>query len=159
MSERPRFDRTGLGTRLRLLLAALDGELQRLYDAMDAPFRPRFYPVVEELRERGSATVGELAALTGVSQPAMTQTLAEMRGRGLVTSDRSPDLPGRRVRLTAEGRALCARLEPVWRAVETAAAELDRELPAPLGATIDAALSRLMEKPFGARVRAAMESR
>jgi DNA-binding transcriptional LysR family regulator len=92
---------------------------------------------------------------TGVSQPAMTQTLAEMRARGLVAND----APGRRVRLTAEGEALCARLAPVWRAVEAAANELDRELPASLGTTIGAALERLAERPFGERIRSAMEER
>ncbi len=125
------------------MLAALDGELQQLYDALGEPFRPRFFPVVQQLRALESSTVSELAALTGVSQPAMTQTLAEMRRRGLVASEKN-----RRVRLTAEGAALCARLEPVWRAVEAAAAELDRELSEPLGATIAAALSRLAERPL-----------
>jgi len=143
----------GLGTRLRLLLAALDGELQALYDALGEPFRPRFYPVARRLRVEGASTVGELAVRTGVSQSAMTQTLAEMRARGLVAND----APGRRLRLTAEGAALCARLEPVWRAVETAAADLDRELPAPLGATVAAALARLEERPFGERIRSVME--
>ena len=152
MSHDARFDEMGLGTRLRLLLAALDGELQSLYDALGEPFRPRFYPVVQHLRARRDDTVGGLAASTGVSQPAMTQTLAEMRARGLVTSGG----PGRRVRLTAEGEALCARLEPVWRAVGAAADELDGELAVPLGATISAALGRLAERPFGERVRAAM---
>ena len=142
----------GLGTRLRLLLAALDGELQQVYDALGEPFRPRFYPVAQQLRVLGSSTVGDLAVLTGVSQPAMTQTLAEMRARGLVASD----APGRRVRLTDDGEALCARLAPVWRAVEAAAQRLDDELPAPLGPTIAAALARLAEQPFGARIRAAM---
>jgi DNA-binding MarR family transcriptional regulator len=154
MSDAVRFDEMGLGTRLRLLLAALDGELQVLYDALGEPFRPRFFPVARALRAQGSDTVGGLAASTGVSQPAMTQTLAEMRARGLVATGG----PGRRVRLTDEGEALCARLEPVWRAVGAAADELDAELPAPLGETIAAALGRLAERPFSERVRAAMEA-
>jgi DNA-binding MarR family transcriptional regulator len=154
MNDDARFEGIGLGTRLRLLLSALDGDLQALYDAMGEPFRPRFYPVVRHLRASGGDTVGGLAASTGVSQPAMTQTLAEMRARGLVATGG----PGRRVRLTAEGEALCARLEPVWRAVGAAAGELDSELAVPLGATISAALARLAERPFGERVRAAMEA-
>jgi DNA-binding MarR family transcriptional regulator len=153
MDDDVRFGEMGLGTGLRLLLAALDGELQQLYDAMGEPFRPRFYPVVQQLQAKGPGTVGELAVLTGVSQPAMTQTLAEMRARGLVASA----TPGRRVRLTEEGEALCARLEPVWRAVEAAAAELDEELSEPLGATIATALSRLAERPFGKRILSSME--
>jgi DNA-binding MarR family transcriptional regulator len=153
MTGQTRFDGMGLGTRLRLLLAALDGELQAVYDAAGEPFRPRFYPVAQLLRAQGSGTVGDLAVRTGVSQPAMTQTLAEMRARGLVATD----APGRRVMLTAEGEALCARLAPVWRAVEAAAVELDRELPASLGATVAAALARLAERPFGERIRSALE--
>jgi DNA-binding MarR family transcriptional regulator len=155
MNERTRFDEMGLGTRLRLLLAALDGELQAVYDAAGEPFRPRFYPVAQILRAQGSGTVGSLAARTGVSQPAMTQTLSEMRARGLVATD----APGRRVLLTAEGEALCARLAPVWRAVEAAAVELDRELPSPLGGTVAMALERLAARPFGERIRSAMEER
>ena len=152
MDDDVRFGEMGLGTGLRLLLAALDGELQALYDGLGEPFRPRFFPVAQALRAQGSDTVGGLAARTGVSQPAMTQTLAEMRTRGLVASGG----PGRRVRLTAEGEALCARLEPVWRAVGAAAAELDGELPAPLGETMAAALDRLAERPFGERIHSAM---
>ena len=122
-----RFGDLGLGTQLRLLLAALDGEVQAVYDAMGEPFRPRFYPVVRELRSTSGCTVGELAVRTGVSQPAMTQTLTEMRLRGLVTA-----ASRRLVRLTEEGEALCKRLEPMWGAVEAAARELDDELPVSL---------------------------
>lgn len=154
MDEHRRFDQKGLGSRLRLLLASLDGDLQQVYDAMGEPFRPRFYPVVQQLRASGSSTVGELAVRTGVSQPAMTQTLGEMRARGLVASEK-----GRGVRLTAEGEALCRRLEPVWHAVDAAVAELDRELLQPLGATIAAALSRLADRSFAERIQSALESR
>jgi MarR family transcriptional regulator, organic hydroperoxide resistance regulator len=151
MESSARFDEMGLGTRLRVLLAALDGELQTLYDEMGVPFRPRFYPVVQHLLAEGASAVGELAARTGVSQPAMTQTVAEMVRCGLLERG-----SGRRLRLTADGRELCLRLAPVWRATAAAASELDRELPAPLGATLIAALSRLAEKPFQARILTAM---
>lgn len=153
MTRNEGFGEMALGTQLRSLLAALDGEVQQLYDAMGVPFRPRFFPVVQHLRICGRSTVGALATRVGVSQPAMTQTLAEMRARGLVTSER-----GRGLTLTPEGEALCARLEPLWRGVEAAAAQLDGELPAPLGATIAAALSRLAERPFGERIQAAMRT-
>ena len=61
MNRQAPIDEMGLGTRLRLLLAALDGELQALYDALGEPFRPRFYPVARHLHARGGDTVGELA--------------------------------------------------------------------------------------------------
>ena len=82
----------------------------------------------------------------------MTQTLAEMRARDLVASD----APGRRVRLTAEGEALCARLEPVWRAVESAAAELDRDCRRRL-ARPSRRRWRGCGWPFGERIRSALE--
>lgn len=153
MTDDARFEDMGLGTLLRSLLAALDGEVQQLYEAMGTTFRPRFFPVVQQLRAHGGGTVGALAKHVGVSQPAMTQTLAEMRARGLVAGERA-----REITLTSEGEALCARLEPVWCAVGAAAAELDRELPTPLRKTLVAALLRLEERPFGERIQAAMRA-
>ena len=74
----------GLGTRLRCLLADLDGAVQAEYDRRGAAFRPKYHPVVRRLLARPAESTGALAASAGVSQPAMTQTLREMTRAGLV---------------------------------------------------------------------------
>src|SRR5688572_18478370 len=104
----------GLGTRLRRLLAMVDGDVQLVYDEIGLPFRPRFYPVAALLLDDGPTAVGEIARAAGVSQPAATQTIGEMRRLGLVRMAAGADRRSRRVELTAEGRRVATRLVPVW---------------------------------------------
>ena len=143
---------TGLGTQLRRLLAHLDGEVQHAYDRLGVPFRPRFYPVVQLLLDVESAGINEIASLTGVSQPAATQTVNDMKKSGIMEAGPGRDRRSRAVRLTPEGRSLAARLGPIWQAVGTAAAGLDRELPIPLSTLVAAALEALERQPFGERI-------
>ena len=143
----------GLGTLLRRLLIALDGDLQTIYDEMAPSFRPRFFPVVQQLRHGAECSVGALAEICGVSQPAMTQTLAEMKAAGLIATTRGADRRARRIRLTETGEAMCTKLEPIWAAKARAAAALDAELPVPLSETVDRALARLAAHSFSHRIK------
>lgn len=146
----------GLGTKLRRLIALLDGDVQALYDESGLAFRPRFYPVFRQLME-GPASVGEIAAGANVTQPAATQTVHEMRKAGLVEINRGEDPRSRLVILSAEGRRLAGELRPVWQAVARAAAALDRELPTPLSATLDEAIGALERTPFRQRIHKEMD--
>ena len=149
----------GLGTRLRRLLAMVDGDVQHLYDEIGLPFRPRFYPVAALLLDTGAASVGEIGLAAGVSQPAATQTIGEMRRLGLVRAVAGTDRRCREVELTAEGRAVAARLVPVWRAIADAAARLDDELPGGLASALDAAAEALERRSFHARIRDSLADR
>ena len=151
-------DGKGLGTRLRHLVAALDGDVQRIYQELGVPFRPRFYPVVQSLLSRGESSVTALAEETGVTQPAATQTIGEMVKLGLLTLSTADDRRSRRVVLTAEGRRMAQTLAPLWEAVRRAAAELDDELAHPLSDTIDAALAALRQRPFHERISERMNN-
>lgn len=141
--------------KLRRLIAMLDGDVQALYDNMDVPFRPRFYPLVQLLLRDGQASVGELAAATGVTQPAATQTISEMKRQGLLAEVPGPDKRARLLRLTRAGKALAKRLEPVWAATHEAARRLNVEVP--LEEVIDAALQGLERRPFRERIVAELE--
>jgi len=147
----------GLGTTLRRLLDALDGGVQSHYDAVGDGFRPRFYPVVRLLEDRGELSIRAIANTVGVSHSAVSQTVAEMRGAGFAAS--VPGLDGRErlVRLTPAGLEACARLRPLWDAVARAAADLDRELPMPLGDLLAAALARLEAVDFADRIARELE--
>ena len=152
------MENRGIGTRLRLLLAAMDGGVQAAYDAAGVDFRPRFFAVARHLIAHGDTGVGELAQALSVSQPAVTQTLAEMRRAGLVTLHAATgDRRARIARLTPEALAMIDRLRPIWAAVARAAAALDETLPAPLGAVLDAALDALDQTPFDQRIAEQME--
>ena len=142
-----------LGTQLRQLLAALDGDVQGIYDELGVPFRPRFFPFVQALLDRGEAAVTALAEDAGVTQPAATQTLGEMAKLGLVRLSAADDRRSRRVTLTTEGHRLAESLIPVWDAVRAAAEGLDAELAHPLSESVDGALSALRRRPFHQRIK------
>jgi len=141
----------GLGARLRLVLGALDGAVQAEYDRRGAPFRPRFHPVVRQLMAAGPASIGALAVGAGVSQPAITQTLNEMRREGLVAVGAGADRREKLVRLTPQGAALALELQPLWTAIDAAARDLETEA-GPLGQVLHAAAEALRREPFGDRI-------
>jgi DNA-binding MarR family transcriptional regulator len=148
-----------LGTKLRRLLALLDGDVQAIYDEMEITFRPRFFPIVQLLLRNESCSIVELAHHLAVSQPAATQTVSEMKRLGLLTSADSADRRQRPVQLTVAGREMARRLKPVWDAADRAAANLNAELDHGLGKPIDDALAALEARRFRERVRKQMERR
>lgn len=147
-----RIPKPGLGTRLRRLLAQLDGELVELYKSEGHQFRPRFYPVFELLLASEKASVSEVASHLEVSQPAATQTLAEMKRLGFVTYEQGADRRERYAKLTPHALATARLLEPLWNAVGAAARQLDEELSHPLSDTLDEAIAALDDRSFRERV-------
>jgi MarR family transcriptional regulator, organic hydroperoxide resistance regulator len=150
----------GLGTQLRHLLELLDGAVARSYEAEGLAYRPRFTPVMRALQQQEPLTIGQLAQLAGITQPAATQTVALMVREGLVTAGPG-DTDGRQrlVRLGEAGRALLPRLQRHWQATAGAAASLDAELPVPLSRVLEDALRALEAKPFEVRIAEAWAPR
>lgn len=147
----------GLGTKLRHLITRLDGDVQYIYDELDLSFRPRFYPVVRFLLQGGPQNVNAIAEKVGVSQPAMTQTLGEMKKLRLTGTKPGVDRRLQIICLTAKGQALAETLEPIWGAVHRAASRLESELSVKLGEVVDQALAALDQQPFHHRIRAELE--
>lgn len=142
----------GLGTKLRLLISLLDGELSGLYERQGQGFRPRFFPVFQLLLARKKASVSEIAAHMQASQPAATQTLAEMKRLKFIAYETGRDRRERIVKLTPYAVDLVPDLRPIWDAVRCAASQIDDELPYPLSAILDEALSALARKSFSERI-------
>lgn len=130
----------------------LDGDVEALYARADAPFRARFYPVVAHLLAETRASVGALASAAGVSQPAITQTLAEMEKLGLIEVSVAQDRRARSIALSQACEAMARTLVPAWLAIDAAADELDRELPFALSAILDAAIDALRKESFLDRI-------
>ncbi|MBD2841360.1 MarR family winged helix-turn-helix transcriptional regulator [Erythrobacter rubeus] len=142
----------GLGTKLRLLLARLDGELAALYAKGGHNFRPRFYPVFQLLLQCEESSVSEIANYLQATQPAATQTLSEMKKLDLVEFAAGKDRRERIVTLTPHALEMAGDLRPLWDAVGRAANELDEELSHPLSAILDEALAALARKSFPDRI-------
>jgi DNA-binding MarR family transcriptional regulator len=144
----------GLGTQLRHLIELLDGAVQQAYADAGLDYRPRYTPVMRVLAQQGSATIGQLAELAGITQPAATQTVALMKKEGLLLVT-AGDEDGRQrlVRLSQQGEALLPRLQACWQATSRAADSLDAELEFPLSACLAQAIAVLEKRSFGDRIR------
>lgn len=119
--------RAAIGARLRRLSERLDGEARRVYAAEGFVFEQRWLGVLDILSE-GPRTVGELAAMLGVSHPSVSETRRSLVGAGLVEG--TPDGRDRRrqsLTLTEAGVRLVAELRPLWAVLDTVAVELDSE--------------------------------
>ena len=104
-------------------------------------------------------TIGEIAGLAGITQPAATQTVALMQKQGLLLI--APGLQDGRQRIVSlsdKGRALLPRIEQCWRATKMAADSLDADLDTPLSQCLAQAIDALAARPFGERVRSARAS-
>jgi DNA-binding MarR family transcriptional regulator len=146
----------GLGTQLRHLIELLDGAVQQAYVDAGLNYRPRYTPVMRALVQQQSATIGQLAELAGITQPAATQTVALMKKEGLLLVAASgEDGRQRLVRLSPHGEALLPHLQACWQATRQAADSLDAELDFPLSECLAQAIAVLEKRSFGERIRSA----
>lgn len=144
---------TGFGTRLRRLVERLDRDVQALYRDAGSAFEPRWYAVFTALLEQGPATVGDLAQRLDVTHAAVSQVRSALLAEGLITTRVDPR-DGRRHTLvvTPKGAAVAIELQPLWRAINAATADLlAREAPGLLGGLQDLS-GALDRRPMKSRV-------
>lgn len=148
-----------LGTLLRHLLDQLDGGVQRAYDTLQLPFKPRFTPVVRALVALGPAPIASIAKHAGISHSAVSQTVAQMAPAGLVMVEPGDDGRERIVSLSREAERLLPALRTQWAATEAAARSIDADLPLPLVDLLLEVNASLAKRSFDERIRDAVVAR
>jgi MarR family transcriptional regulator, organic hydroperoxide resistance regulator len=135
-----------LGARLRRLSESIDEDAARIYADLEIEIEQRWVGVLEELAERGSQSVGELAAALGIRHSSVSQTRRSLEQAGLVSSDADPlDARSRKLRLSLAGARLVRRLQVVWGLLNAVSMELDAEAGNAIAALdrLDDALNRV----------------
>ncbi|MFC7220300.1 MarR family winged helix-turn-helix transcriptional regulator [Streptomyces polyrhachis] len=131
---------------LRLLQAALDAEIARVYAARRIEgLKPSSVMELLRLHAHGPMTIKELAESVQLTHSAVSQKVAAMRAGGWVETVAGEDARTRKVTLTGKARGVVGQLAAEWRATEAALAELEAEIPYPLSqvvADIEQALDR-----------------
>lgn len=153
----PTRDPTREPARLGQLLALLrdmDEAIGQLYaDRGAGRVRQRFVWPMLRLAHEGPMTITQLSRSLGLTHSALSQTVAQMRRAGLVSTVAGPgDGRTRSVALTAQGRELVPLLEAEWRATEAAVRELDDALPVPLSRVAADLADQLRARPFRDRI-------
>lgn len=119
-----------LGSRLRRLSEAFLSEINKAYQQAGIDFDASWFPVFYLLSKNSSLSIKELSEKTGVSHPAASQLIANLKRKDLVTTAACTD-DGRRqlVQFTQSGQALLRQVLPVWDAVSKAMEELVTDEP------------------------------
>ena len=148
-------DPTGQSTwrPLRLLLAAMDADIARIYaEAQITGLTPRMVMELLRLHARGPMTITELASSVQRTHSATSQKVAAMRAAGLVRTTTGTDARTRKVTLTAKARRIIGQLAAEWRATEAAVADLENEIPYPIGRVVTDIEAALRRKSFHDRI-------
>ena len=113
------------GSRLRRLSEAFLSEINKTYQAAGIEFDASWFPVFYLLSQNDSLSIKELSEATGVSHPAASQLVTNLKSKKLIKTTTCAD-DGRRqlVQLTKAGRALLEQILPVWEALRLTMDEL-----------------------------------
>jgi DNA-binding MarR family transcriptional regulator len=144
-----------LGTELRTLFEQMDADVGSALAGLGLDgYRPRFSPLVRAL-VGGPASVRQLAAATGVTHSAASQTVAAMVRAGWVRQRVGTDARQRIVELTGAARDALPAIRAEWEVTAQALAALDAELPYPLSTFTDDLRAALGRSSFRQRMAVA----
>jgi DNA-binding MarR family transcriptional regulator/GNAT superfamily N-acetyltransferase len=147
-----------LGSRLRKVSEALYAGVDEVYRGAGVDLPSRCFPILFLLRDHGRLGISELAQKLGQTHPAVSQMSRKLLRHRVVRESPDPEDDRRRLlSLSARGRAVMARLEPLWKAIAAAAADL--ELDHPFSQHLTAIDRALEARGFAARIRSRLEDR
>ncbi|MBZ4033965.1 helix-turn-helix domain-containing GNAT family N-acetyltransferase [Flavobacterium sp. 17A] len=134
------FDKVGkaaLGSRLRLMTAAVTDDAAKIYELYGVDFVPKWFPVFYTLAEEREITITEIANEIGHSQPSVSKIIQEMIAAGLVEeSSKTEDKRKNNVVLSEKGIAISQivkqQLEDIDVAIESLISEAKHNLWAAL---------------------------
>jgi len=114
-----------LGSRMRRLSEAFLSEINKTYQTAGIAFDASWFPVFYLLSKKESISIKELSDTTGVSHPAASQLVSNLKNKKLLkTTTSSKDGRLQLVQLTKAGRTLLEQIIPVWEAIKLTMEEL-----------------------------------
>lgn len=141
-----------LGSRMRKISEALYTGVDEVYRSAGVTLPSRCFPILFLLRDHGRLGISELAARLGQTHPAVSQMSRKLLRHRVIRESPDPRDDRRRLlTLAPRGRSVMTRLEPVWKAVVSAVADLEADHPFSQHLT---AIDRALEaRGFAARIR------
>ena len=143
----------GLGTQLRHAIALLDGDVQKVYDERIPGYRPRYTPIMRVLSNQSPATIQHICAATGLTQSAVSQTVAIMLREDWLQRVKTEDARQSAVCLTNKSLQNLELLKALWLSTKAAADQLEQELSFPISSLLAELAEKLEQYPFLARIQ------
>ncbi|MGE7774510.1 MarR family winged helix-turn-helix transcriptional regulator [Chitinophaga sp. NPDC101104] len=160
MSFYPKLGYLIFGSRLRRLSEYFLAEVNKVYAQAGIAFDASWFPLFYLLSEGRQLTLMDISQELEVSHSAVSQLIANLKGKGLVTTMRCAE-DGRRqlVELTKKGAALLQQVLPVWKAIGESMESLVQEDPQSrkILEAIGALERSVAEDPLSARILRAMD--
>jgi ribosomal protein S18 acetylase RimI-like enzyme len=143
-----------LATRLKRMSDRLLKDVSQIYLELGIDFKGRWFALLFALGQKSPQSVTELAQFLRLSHPAINQIAGQMIRRGLLrqVKDRQDDRK-RLLRLSAKGRRLKKRLDPILKEIRIANRELLREAKVDLLSDLARVEAALDERSMAQRVR------
>lgn len=114
-----------LGSRLRKISEKLLLEISAIYKTNGIDFEPGWFHILHLLSEKKELSITGIADILQVSHPSVIQVVKVLEKRNLIhTFPGKEDRRKRMLRLTKDGRQLIEQVEPLWKKIKVAVAEL-----------------------------------
>lgn len=150
------FDKVGkvaLGSRLRLMTAAITDDAARIYELYGVDFMPKWFPVFYTIAEEREITITEIANEIGHSQPSVSKIIQEMISAGLLKESlKTDDKRKNNVVLTEKGILVSKTLQLQLKDIDVAMEALIAESKHNLWAALEEWESLLEQKSLLKRV-------
>jgi len=114
-----------ISTRLQRLSEQLRKDGALIYKSFDIDFEPKWFPVIYTLHIKEMLSVVEIAAEIGYSHPSTISLLKELEKQKIISSKKDKlDERKRLIVLTAKGKDLVVKMQPVWTIMKNALNEI-----------------------------------
>ncbi|MCV2485260.1 MarR family winged helix-turn-helix transcriptional regulator [Flavobacterium sp. SH_e] len=114
-----------ISTRLQRLSEQLRKDGALIYKSYDIDFEPKWFPIIYTLHIKEMLSVVEIAAEIGYSHPSTISLLKELEKLKIISSKKDKlDERKRLIVLTAKGKELVVKMQPVWTVMKNALHEI-----------------------------------
>jgi DNA-binding MarR family transcriptional regulator/GNAT superfamily N-acetyltransferase len=160
MDKLKSFGELALGSRLKRLSDTLMRDVKKIYKSLYTDFEPTYMPVFKTIFEEKKITVGEIAYLLNISQPAVTQFINALEKKKLIiTSSDKIDKRKRIISLSKKGKETVQKLQPIWEVIDAEMKKLTDVESSKFIEQIGIIEGKIKEKTFYFRVRESLKSK
>lgn len=114
-----------ISTRLQRLSEQLRKDGALIYKSFGIDFEPKWFPIIYTLHIKEMLSVVEIASEIGYSHPSTISLLKELEKQKIISSKKDKlDERKRLIVLTAKGKELVVKMQPVWTVMRNALNEI-----------------------------------
>jgi DNA-binding MarR family transcriptional regulator/N-acetylglutamate synthase-like GNAT family acetyltransferase len=125
------FKELALASRLKRLSDSFMKDAKKIYKILYIDFEPSLMPVFKTINDEKEISIGEIAKVLDISQPAVTQFVKQLQKKGLITIiSNTSDKRKKNITLSKKGLVIIEKLHPIWSIIQKKVQEITIQKPA-----------------------------